>query len=111
MVLLFSVGMNSYVIMTIATMMLVATIGITTTSTALAENPPDSSAPNTWGKAASNFLAKDGEMGEHSSSFAGDSRSGIGNVAKSVGDHPSDVPGALCSPPTPPNDPRCVSNP
>lgn len=38
-------------------------------------------------------------MGEHSSSFAGESRSGIGNVAKSVGNHPSDIPEVLCGPP------------
>jgi hypothetical protein len=37
-------------------------------------------------------------MGEHSSSFAGESRSGIGNVAKSVGNHPSDIPKVLCGP-------------
>jgi|Tabmets5t2r1_1033131.scaffolds.fasta_scaffold217982_1 hypothetical protein len=109
--------MNSYVLMTIATMMLVAIIGITTTTTVLAENPKDGSPANTWGKAASNFLAKDGEMGQHASN-PGDldpsspSREGLGNVARATGgDHPSDIPGVLCSPPTPPNDPRCVSNP
>jgi hypothetical protein len=93
------IGMNSYVIMTMATMMLAAIIGLaTTTTTVLAENPPDATPPNTWGKAASG--ADPGEMGEHASSFAGEPRLGIGNVARSGlvnGDHPSDVPGALCA--------------
>jgi hypothetical protein len=101
-------GMNSYVIMTIATMMLVATIGITMTTTALAEPRPkdDGTPPNTWGKAASG--ADPGEMGEHASSFAGEPRSGIGNVARSPlvgGNHPSDVPGVLCG--LEPSNPLC----
>lgn len=95
--------------MTIATMTLAASIGISTTP-AFAENPKDSSAPNTWGKASSEFLAKDREMGEHASD-PGDldpsspSREGIGNVARLTGgDHPSDIPGALC---TDPNNELC----
>ena len=98
--------MNSYVIMNIATMMLVATIGITMTATAIAENPKDTTPPNTWGKAASG--ADPGEMGEHASSFAGQSRIGIGNVAKDLvpgGNHPSDVPGFLCG--LEPSNPLC----
>jgi hypothetical protein len=44
------IGMKSNLILTIATVMLVATIGITTMTTAvLAENPKDATPPNTWG--------------------------------------------------------------
>jgi hypothetical protein len=73
-----------------------------------AEKTKDDSPSNTWGKFASK-AGKDGEMGEHASN-PGDlnpdkpGREGIGNVAKLVGDHPSDIPEALCGGS---NDPIC----
>jgi hypothetical protein len=62
-----SVDMNSYVIMTIATMMLVAAIGIamTTTTTAFAQGDPR----NGWGQAAKDTIAafSGREFGQHTS--------------------------------------------
>ena len=84
----------------IAAAMLTATITMTTATTAFAEKDDDDSPPNTWGKAASD-AGQDGEMGEHASDPGEDldgepGRTGIGNVGKLFGDHPSDIPGALC---------------
>ena len=77
--------------------------------------------PNGFGKAASQNLAQDGEMGAHSRAggaagsppFDRDGKPGklgIGNVRDALGvDHVSDVPAALCS--TAPSNPACVNAP
>lgn len=55
--------------------------------------PPSS--PNCFGYAAA-FLGQSGGMGEHSSSFAGSPRSGIGNVADDLtGTHQPGILGGV----------------
>jgi hypothetical protein len=81
--------MNSFLIIGMATMlMLTLVVAITTTTTAaFAQGKlPESG----FGKASKDFATSEpGALGEHSSSFAGESRQGIGNVAgggQSVGE-------------------------
>jgi hypothetical protein len=66
-----------------------------------------------FGEAASEFLAKDGEMGDHAKSLDGNGdepgRLGIGNVRDALGvDHVSDIPDELCS--QDPANSACTSN-
>lgn len=76
-----------------------------------------------FGQSASEFLAQDGEMGDHSRAGgdAGDppfdddgknGRSGIGNVRDALGlDHVSEIPETLCNlPGVPDDDERCNSD-
>ena len=54
--------------------------------------------PNCWGVVSSQFAKAAGGLGEHSSSFAGEPRLGLGNVARAVlgeGAHVSDLGTAL----------------
>lgn len=87
----------------IISMGVIAVLTIGAGSMVFAENPKDSSPPNTFGKAASR-LGQEGLMGDHASNPPDltpntPGREGIGNVARLLGgDHPSDIPGALCPP-------------
>jgi hypothetical protein len=75
--------------------------------------------PNGFGKAASQDLAQDGEMGAHSRAggaagsppFDSDGkpgRLGIGNVRDAFGlDHVSEIPATLCALPGQQNNPAC----
>ena len=89
---------------------MVTVLSASIASAAYAENPKDSSPPNTFGKAASR-LGQEGLMGDHASNppdLTPDKpgREGIGNVARLLGgDHPSDIPGVLCPPGS--TDPLC----
>jgi hypothetical protein len=110
--------------LTIGMAVIMAGIALSTVSTsAVFAQPPQN--PSGFGDAASNFLAKDRQMGTHSQagSAAGDppfndpstgaldtkpGRNGIGTLPGLLGlDHVSHIPGFLCSPPTPPDDSRC----
>jgi hypothetical protein len=58
---------------------------------ASAEKPPST---NCWGVVSSQSAQSSGGLGEHSSSFAGEPRLGLGNVARAFG---LDGPGELGS--------------
>jgi hypothetical protein len=76
---------------------------------------PDGNNPSDFGQKASQDLAKDGEMGQHSSDQT-EPRSGIGNVFNSgdpkdsdASKHPSDTIDKLCS--LDPSNSACNPNP
>lgn len=111
--------------LTIGMAVIMAGIALSTVSaSAVFAQPPTN--PSGFGDAASNFLAKDREMGTHSRAGgdAGDppfddtstgaldanpGRNGIGTITGLLGlDHVSQIPSALCSQPgVSPTDPRC----
>ena len=98
----------------------VLSIGIAGTTATLSNvvyakaSTPDGNDPSDFGQKASQDLAKDGEMGQHSSDQT-EPRSGIGNVFNSgdpkdsdASKHPSDTIDKLCAD-NPDND-ACKSN-
>jgi hypothetical protein len=110
------VSMNTAVFMVVA---IAATVASGVIPAVYAAQPAD---PNRFGKATSQFLADDRQMGIHSSDPSGDGRSdpdprvGIGNVLNQgnpndpiggASKHPSDLVPVLCPPLT--TDPRCTS--
>ena len=70
---------------TVAVLMLVATV-------------PALGAKNCWGVVTSQRAVAEGDIGSHSSSFAGEPRLGLGNVARAFEfDHVSDLGAFLAS--------------
>lgn len=73
-------------LLTVAALMLVATV------------PALGASKNCWGVVTSQRAVAEGDIGSHSSSFAGEPRLGLGNVARALGfDHVSDLGAFLAS--------------